>query len=149
MFTDTWLVIFFRCNNPVDPQELVHKIATDAAADPSTKRTRFTQRLSPISIIERASEEGLRRACEAALSVPFHAPDATAKKFAIRPTTRNCNLLSRDAIIKLVAERVVKEDNPKRHNVDLKGYDHLILVEVYKVGGIAKDTHATEVDADY
>ena len=36
--------------------------------------------------------------------------------------------MKRDDVIKLVADLV-----GKRHSVDLKNYDHLILVDVYRV----------------
>ena len=49
-------------------------------------------------------------------------------QFAIRPTIRNHNVLSRDTIIKQVASLV-----GHGHEVDLKNYDLLIVVEIYKV----------------
>lgn len=49
-------------------------------------------------------------------------------QFAIRTTSRNHHVLKRDDIIKCVAKCV----GPK-HSVDLKKYDLLILVEIYKV----------------
>lgn len=49
-------------------------------------------------------------------------------QFAIRPTLRNHTSLTRDSVIKLVASLV-----GRNHQVDLKDYDLLILVELYKV----------------
>jgi hypothetical protein len=54
-------------------------------------------------------------------------------QFAIRPNIRNHSTIKRDAVIQQVAAAV----GPK-HQVDLKGYDHLIIVEVYKVRGPQK-----------
>lgn len=51
-------------------------------------------------------------------------------KFAIRPNTRNHDTLSRDVIIKTVADAVQRLGSS--HSVDLKYYDCLILVEVYR-----------------
>lgn len=51
-------------------------------------------------------------------------------QFAIRPTIRNHNILTRDSIIKQVASLV-----GEGHKVDLKNYELLIIVEVYQVGG--------------
>ena len=51
-----------------------------------------------------------------------------APQFAIRPTIRNHRDLKRDDVIKTVAAAV-----GPGHKVDLKGYDLLILVEIYKV----------------
>lgn len=53
---------------------------------------------------------------------------ADAWQFAIRPTLRNHNILTRDSIIKQVASLV-----GPGHIVDLKNYDLLIVVEVYQV----------------
>ena len=49
-------------------------------------------------------------------------------QFAIRPNIRNHSILTRDSIIRQVATVV-----GSGHQVDLKLYDLLILVEVYKV----------------
>lgn len=49
-------------------------------------------------------------------------------KFAIRPNIRNSNQLSRDAVITQIASAVGPQ-----HTVDLKAYDLLIIVEIYKV----------------
>ncbi len=54
-------------------------------------------------------------------------------QFAIRPSLRNHSVLTREVIIRRVAAAV-----GPGHTVDLKHYDLLILVEVYKVcGGIS------------
>lgn len=56
-------------------------------------------------------------------------------KFAIRTTIRNHNTLTRDGVIKQVADAV----GPS-HTVDLKNYDLLILVEIYKVRNLRDST---------
>lgn len=50
------------------------------------------------------------------------------EKFAIRPSIRNNKELTRDEVIKTVASIV-----GPGHKVDLRDYDLLILVEIYKV----------------
>jgi len=127
---DMQCVVFFRTTAPVEPVAFVHRILTDAAADSSKKRTRFTQRLSPMSMMGKASEEGLEKVATVVLKESFLDVGAVGLKFAIRPTIRNHNVLKRDSVIKQVAAIVAKG---KDHKVDLKGYDVLILVEVYKV----------------
>lgn len=52
----------------------------------------------------------------------------TLLQFAIRVNSRNHSVLKRDDIIKLVAQVV-----GPAHKVDLKNFDALILVELYKV----------------
>lgn len=64
------------------------------------------------------------------LKPEFHAEeDQKPVKFAIKTTCRNHSVLSRDEIIKAVAESVGRDHG---HKVDLKNYDKLILVEAYK-----------------
>jgi tRNA(Ser,Leu) C12 N-acetylase TAN1 len=50
------------------------------------------------------------------------------QRFAIRPSLRNHNLLSRDEVIQTVARLV-----GRGHQVDLKYYDLLITVDIFKV----------------
>lgn len=49
-------------------------------------------------------------------------------QFAIRPTIRNHHSLTRDGVIKQLAEVV-----GPAHKVDLKHYDLLVIVEIYRV----------------
>ncbi len=50
------------------------------------------------------------------------------QQFAIRPTLRNFNLITREKVIQLVAQCV-----GSGHQVDLKNYDLLIVVEIFQV----------------
>lgn len=54
-------------------------------------------------------------------------------KFAIRPNIRNNKDLTRDQVIKTVAAAV-----GPGHSVDLKDYDLLILVDVYKASFLGR-----------
>lgn len=54
-----------------------------------------------------------------------------SQQFAIRPTIRNHNVMKRDDVIKIVADVV-----GPLHSVDLKNFDLLILVEIYRVSRI-------------
>lgn len=49
------------------------------------------------------------------------------QQFAIRPNVRNHKTMTRDTIIRTVAAAV-----GQGHSVDLKNYDLLILVDIYK-----------------
>ena len=129
---DMQCVVFFRTTAPVEPVSFVHKIIADAAAESGKKRTRFTQRLSPMSVMGKASEEGLEKVALEVLKETFLDEGVAGQKFAIRPTMRNHNVLKRDTVIKQIAGIVARGAD---HKVDLKGYDKLILVEVYKVCG--------------
>ncbi|KAI9666641.1 MAG: hypothetical protein M1821_004577 [Bathelium mastoideum] len=119
-------VVFFKTRPPIDPVSLAHEICADAAKDRSLKRTRFVKRLSPVSLTTRATESDVDELSKEVLAPHFHQENG-ARKFAIRPTIRNSNMLSRDGVIKQVASAV-----GPGHSVDLRGYDMLIIVEVYK-----------------
>lgn len=126
---DCECVIFFRTRKPVEPVELVTRICKDAK-NKGVSKTRFTQRLTPISGTETATLEGVKRLAKEVLKDHFHKESGQEPlKFAIRPQLRNHNALSRSEIIQTVAECV---GNDHGHKVDLKNYDKLILIEVFK-----------------
>ena len=124
---DIQCVLFFKTRPPIEPVSFVHTICKDAAGG-ATQRTRFVKRLTPMTIMGKATEDGLARVADAVLRPVFHA-DKDGLKFAIRPTRRNHNIMKRDEIIKQIARAVGRD-----HKVDLKGYDRLILIDVYRVG---------------
>lgn len=149
-----FLVLFFKTRAPVDPVTFVRHICRDAVDHPERKRTRFAKRLSPMTLIDKASEEGLEKVAKEVLAERFHgtpreprkvsfnraslreqmcarmkeSTDLVPYQFAIRPTLRNHNILKRDSIIQKVASLV-----GSGHKVDLKNYDDLIIVEAYTV----------------
>ena len=124
---DIQCVLFFKTRPPIEPVSFVHTICKDAA-EGATRRVRFVKRLSPMTIMGKATVDGLAKVAEAVLGPAFYG-DEDSLKFAIRPTRRNHNVMKRDDIIKQIARAVGRD-----HKVDLKGYDRLILVDVYRVG---------------
>lgn len=123
---DIQCVLFFKTRPPIEPVSFVHTICKDAA-EGATQRARFVKRLSPMAMMGKATEDGLAKVADAVLGPVFHG-HGDVLKFAIRPTRRNHNVMKRDDIIKQIARAV-----GGNHRVDLKGYDRLILVDVYKV----------------
>jgi tRNA acetyltransferase TAN1 len=70
----------------VDPVGLVNKICDDALANPSLKRTRFAKRLSPMTLMGRASVEGLEKVAKEVLEPHFHqTPFQKRKVSGFRP----------------------------------------------------------------
>lgn len=126
---DLQCVLFFKTRPPIEPVSFVHTICK-AAAEGATQRARFVKRLSPMAMMGKATEDGLAKVADAVLAPVFHG-DQHGLKFAIRSTRRNHNVMKRDDIIKQIASAVGGV-----HKVDLKGYDRLILVDVYRVGCI-------------
>ena len=124
---DIQCVLFFKTRPPIEPVSFVHTICRDAAQG-ATQRARFIKRLSPMTMMGKATEDGLAKVADAVLGPVFH-NDEDGLKFAIRPTRRNHNVMKRDDIIKQIARAV-----GRGHKVDLKKYDRLILVDVYRVG---------------
>ncbi|KAF1352048.1 hypothetical protein BDV97DRAFT_311513 [Delphinella strobiligena] len=123
---DVQCVLFFRTRAPVEPVAFVRHICRDALNNRHRKRTRFTKRLSPMTLVGKATEEGLESVAKEVLAPAFRKDPPEHRKFAIRPTLRNHNLLKRDGIIQKVASLV-----GPGHKVDLKNYDDLIVVEAY------------------
>ncbi|KAF2166214.1 hypothetical protein M409DRAFT_66703 [Zasmidium cellare ATCC 36951] len=120
-------VIFIKTIAPVDPVALVKTICEEAMENRARKRTRFAQRLSPMTLMGRASTEGLEHVAQEVLAPQFHQEPFQKRTFAIRPTLRNHNTLTRDSVIKQVASIV-----GPGHQVDLKNYELLVVVEVYQ-----------------
>ncbi|EMD00041.1 hypothetical protein BAUCODRAFT_363290 [Baudoinia panamericana UAMH 10762] len=123
---DVQCVVFFKTVAPVQPVALVQRICEDAQNQRALKRTRFVKRLSPMTLMGRASAEGLESVAKQVLAPHFHQQPFQSRRFAIRPTLRNHNTLSRDLVIKQVAGLV-----GPGHIVDLKNYELLIVVELY------------------
>ncbi|KAM0715850.1 hypothetical protein Q7P37_008364 [Cladosporium fusiforme] len=120
-------VVFFKTIAPVEPVKFVQKICEDALANPTHKRTRTAKRLAPMTLMGKATMEGLESVAREVLKPQFHEEPVTPRKFAIRPNMRNHNIMKRDAVINLVAGLVGQP-----HKVDLKNYDLLIMVEIYQ-----------------
>ncbi|KAL6721025.1 hypothetical protein ACLMJK_000125 [Lecanora helva] len=124
--TDIQCVLFFKTRPPIEPVEFVHRICKDAL-EGTTKKCRWVKRLTPMTMMGKATPEGLEKVAESVLQPVFHSEHVEPKTFAVRSTRRNHNVMKRDDIIRQIA-RVVGS----KHSVDLKNYDRLILVDVYR-----------------
>ncbi|KAI4841860.1 hypothetical protein E4T45_09320 [Aureobasidium sp. EXF-8846] len=123
---DVQCVIFFKTRAPVEPVSFVQRICEDAAKQNAPKRTRFCNRLTPMTLMGKATEEGLEKTAKEVLASHFHTEPRVPTKFAIRPTIRNHTVMKRMEIIQKVASIV-----GPGHQVDLKNPDVYILVEIY------------------
>ncbi|KAH3676118.1 hypothetical protein WICMUC_002415 [Wickerhamomyces mucosus] len=122
-------VIFCKTRKPIDPVEFVTKLC-QFYKDSSIKSTRFTQKLTPITLSSSGSEEELIKLAKIILKPHFHKEiNQSPLKFAIQVTRRNFNVLGKDEIIRKIAECVGKSHG---HSVDLKNFDKLIIVECFK-----------------
>jgi tRNA acetyltransferase TAN1 len=138
-----------------DPVDIVRKLCQSAARkDSSGPRSRYIKRLTPVTLIRKVLSNGLESLCDEVLPAHFQideGPDQEPPseteddrqgrdsklpkhggcKFAIRPTIRNNNKIDRDHVIQVVAAKIT-ELGHGAHSVDLKGYDKLVLVDVYR-----------------
>jgi len=130
---DIQCVLFFKTHPPIEPVSFVHAICKDAL-EGGLKRGRWVKKLMPMTMMGKATPEGLGNVAERVLGPVFHTKPSEGEgqreglRFAIRPTRRNHNVMKRDEIIRQVAAGV-----GRGHRVDLKNYDYLILVDVYRV----------------
>ncbi|KAK5625554.1 hypothetical protein RRF57_001270 [Xylaria bambusicola] len=147
-------VLFMRTRAPVDPLKLVREICKDAAVanDRKQLRSRFINKLTPITLTGKATEKGLEDVAKKVLPDHFRmADDETdtkddgendacsfkptlsqttsnqAQQYAIRPTLRAHSTLKRTEVIDKVANMI-----SKRHKVDLKNPDKVIIIEIFQ-----------------
>ncbi|KAF7876584.1 hypothetical protein EAF04_001672 [Stromatinia cepivora] len=133
VYLDIQCVLFFKTRSPIDPADLVHRMCEDAASG-GVRKLRFVNRLTPMSIIGKATEKGIEEIGQTILGAHFRLAGEAAKSeesaaysYAIRPTIRNHSTLKRDTVIKQVASLV--NDN---HKVNLTKPDKVIIIEIYQ-----------------
>lgn len=83
-------MVFFKTVAPVEPVSFVKRICEDALSTPTRKRTRCVKRLSPMTLMDRASVEGLDKVAKAVLAPHFH-----QEPFQVRKVCRFNNIVSR------------------------------------------------------
>jgi len=136
VFLNVACVLFFKTQAPIVPVDFVHRICEDAVARPEGRKHRFVNRLTPMTLLGKATENGIDELGKTVLREHFRlAVDETADEsakearasYAIRPTIRNHKTLKRDAIIKQVASLVAST-----HKVDLTNPEKVILIEIYQ-----------------
>jgi tRNA acetyltransferase TAN1 len=68
---DLECVMFFKTRSPIDPVDFVHRICKEAASKPDIRRMRYVNRLTPVSVIGKATEKGIAEVGEAVLGAYF------------------------------------------------------------------------------
>lgn len=126
--TDTQCILLIKTRPPVEPAVFVRRLCRDLL-ERGEKRTRFLNRLAPMTGICKPTVEGLQEGVPSILEPHFGGADRSTRRFAIRPNLRNHSKeIDREIVIKQVASMVGSQ-----HKVDLTGYELLIVAEVYKV----------------
>ncbi|EDO15377.1 hypothetical protein Kpol_460p12 [Vanderwaltozyma polyspora DSM 70294] len=139
-------VVFCKTRKPIVPEEFVSKIIKDLA-DPSSleKRTRYVLKLTPITYSCNATMDQFILLLKRILTPHFHEGENATKKlkFAVDVTRRNFNTIERMDLITTVVKEVI-QDGKYEHEVDLKNYDKLVLIECFK-----NNIGASVVDGSY
>lgn len=52
-------VLFFKTRHPIDPIDFVHKICKEIVAKPGVRRMKYVNRLTPMTLMAKATEKGL------------------------------------------------------------------------------------------
>lgn len=73
-------VVFFRTVAPVEPVSFVQRICEDAVNKKLRRRTKTVKRLSPMSLMGRASAEGLESVAKQVLAPHFHKQPFESRK---------------------------------------------------------------------
>ena len=81
--TDLKLVVFFKTIAPVEPVSFIKTICEDAMNASRRKRTRWAKRLSPMTLMGRASEEGLEKVATEVLAPHFHRTPFQRRKVSL------------------------------------------------------------------
>lgn len=138
-------MIFFKTRRPIVPEKFVKRIMEDLS-DPNDKlkRTRYIQRLTPITNSCSASMEQMIKLANQILAPHFHEPNGRYDyKFSIELTRRNFNTIERNNIINQIVA-LVCQNGKYQHQVDFKNYEKLIIVECFK-----NNIGMSVVDGDY
>lgn len=142
---DCECVVFCKTRKPIQPESFIAKIMEELA-DPNNKlkRTRYVQKLTPVTNSCSNSMEQLIKLADEVLKPHFHDPNNTKSyKFAVEVTRRNFNKIDKMDIIKQIVKQVT-QNGKYQHKVDLKEYEKLVLVECFK-----SNIGISVVDGDY
>jgi tRNA acetyltransferase TAN1 len=69
---DLQCVLFFKTRPPIDPVDFVHRICKEIVSNPSIRRMRYVNRLTPVSFIGKATEKGIEEVATAVLAECFN-----------------------------------------------------------------------------
>lgn len=73
-------VLFFKTRTPIEPVSFVHRICLDAFGASGTKKHRWIKRLTPMTMMGKATTKGLDEVSQAVLAPVFHGEGGLSKK---------------------------------------------------------------------
>ncbi|KAH8117961.1 hypothetical protein DFH11DRAFT_868589 [Phellopilus nigrolimitatus] len=124
--TDTPCLVFISCKPPTDPVALVG-LHMEKVEKTGITHTRSTQRLIPVSGSCDANLAEITALCKRLVTPAFESEDARVHRYKIELRIRNHNTVSREEVIKTIAQCV-----PAEHKVDLAAPELFVLVEIFK-----------------
>ena len=68
---DLHCVLFFKTRSPIDPVNFVHKICEEAVSIRGVKKSRYVNRLTPMTLMGKATEKGLEEVGKKVLGEHF------------------------------------------------------------------------------
>lgn len=135
--TDTECFLFISVSRPFDPYLLVYTILSEVQVS-GEPRTRFVQRLTPVTTTCPANPSDLTSLARTILPTFFSSNPDQGKTFKIDPRIRSHSKLKRNDVIQIVASQIptsepAEDGQSKRiHNANLGNPDLWIVVEVVK-----------------
>lgn len=90
-------MVFFKTAAAIEPVAFVKEICEAALAHRERKRTRFAKRFSPMTLMGRASEEGLEKVAREVLSPYFHREPF--RRYKVRALFHACELHVRNGML--------------------------------------------------
>lgn len=87
VYLDIQCVLFFKTRSPIDPADLVHRLCEDAASG-GVRKLRFVNRLTPMSIIGKATEKGIEEVGKAVLRTHFRLAGEAKSEEAVAYSVR-------------------------------------------------------------
>lgn len=130
--TDTECFLFISVSPPFDPYLLVYTILADVEST-GEPRTRFVQRLTPVTATCAANAADLATLARTILPQFFSTDPAQGKTFKIDPRIRSHSKMKRNDVIQTVAAAIPTDAEGSRiHNANLNAPDLWIVVEVVK-----------------
>jgi hypothetical protein len=74
------VVLFFKTREPLEPVSFVHRICSDALQKVKKRQSQFVRRLTPVTLVGKATETGLAEVARKVLAPHFHGEDAPPRK---------------------------------------------------------------------
>jgi tRNA acetyltransferase TAN1 len=76
-------VIFFKTTPPIEPVKFIISFLEDAAKPSQRRQARAVRRLTPVSLVGKATEKGIEELAKQVLAPHFHQEDQESRKVCL------------------------------------------------------------------